>query len=512
MEDASHPVRYCPRPMSQTGRPESVRSSLQRQFYDSSPNRSDTASRFRARDVVALTATAIAGFLWFGRDLPRVPWPTPDTESYLQFSPIRPHGYSWLLAGYRLVFEDFAYLPHIKLGLLIVALLLLAIAVAKRLQSVAPAMVMLVLIFAGLDAADFADMMSDYIYAAALTAGIACFLLYEDAPRAGLLLSASALLGLAATFRVVGIYVLSAFFLAVLAICVGRGQKAIPALALAALPVGVVLCAAASSQLAINGHLAFGSWGGMDVLGKLPLLSRPAPKSSEFARLNGFVEMMGPAREKLAQLKPLTQALVARQYYEYLRWRVIRPELERNWSDWRDSDEYERGRLATELAKTYIIQDPVGFFRRSAIELAGLWAMPRWLTPAEHAAAVSELENVGELPLLTAFSRMPEGQYDFYKIIPDPTDLTKIALFRSAAIAFWAFSLALIGLMLVRPLSTMRLAPDLILIAMAVHAVYVTTALMEGVHERYISATWPMLVAGPILALGLVRRFRKQSC
>jgi len=35
---------------------------------------------------------------------------------------------------------------------------------------------------------------------------------------------------------------------------------------------------------------------------------------------------------------------------------------------------------------------------------------------------------------------------------------------------------------------------------------------MEGVHERYIMPTWPLLVAAPILALGLLvrtRRYRK---
>jgi hypothetical protein len=32
---------------------------------------------------------------------------------------------------------------------------------------------------------------------------------------------------------------------------------------------------------------------------------------------------------------------------------------------------------------------------------------------------------------------------------------------------------------------------------------------MEGVHERYIMPTWPLLVAAPILALGLLFRTRR---
>src|SRR5689334_17537548 len=73
---------------------------------DNSSNQVDASHLLRLRDAAILTTTAIAGFLWIGRELPVVPWATPDTESYLQFSPIRPHGYSWLLAAYRCAFKD----------------------------------------------------------------------------------------------------------------------------------------------------------------------------------------------------------------------------------------------------------------------------------------------------------------------------------------------------------------------------------------------------------------------
>ena len=54
-------------------------------------------------------------------------------------------------------------------------------------------------------------------------------------------------------------------------------------------------------------------------------------------------------------------------------------------------------------------------------------------------------------------------------------------------------------------------APDLMLILLAVHALYVGTALMEGVHERYIMPTWPLLVAGPAFALMLLTRTRRAA-
>jgi hypothetical protein len=49
------------------------------------------------------------------------------------------------------------------------------------------------------------------------------------------------------------------------------------------------------------------------------------------------------------------------------------------------------------------------------------------------------------------------------------------------------------------------------LILLAVHALYVGTALMEGVHERYIMPTWPLLVAGPAFALMLLTRTRRAA-
>jgi hypothetical protein len=53
--------------------------------------------------------------------------------------------------------------------------------------------------------------------------------------------------------------------------------------------------------------------------------------------------------------------------------------------------------------------------------------------------------------------------------------------------------------------------PDVVLILMTVHALYLGTALMEGAYERYIMPTWPALVAGPILAFWLFRRLRSET-
>jgi len=141
-----------------------------------------------------------------------------------------------------------------------------------------------------------------------------------------------------------------------------------------------------------------------------------------------------------------------------------------------------------------------------------LWAMPRWLTEAEQEAAVAQLEAVGELPFLAAFAQTPEGQLDYYKLVPDPTDPARVWVFRAVTLTFLALSIGLAALVLSRGgRRALSLSPDLLLIVIAVHGVYCGTALMEGVYARYIMPTWPLLVAGPILALGLLWRARRRE-
>ncbi len=138
--------------------------------------------------------------------------------------------------------------------------------------------------------------------------------------------------------------------------------------------------------------------------------------------------------------------------------------------------------------------------------------MPRWLTEAEYDAASAQLEAIGELPFLSAFAQTPEGQLDYYKIVPDPSDPLRVWVFRVVVLAFWALSLGVIALAATRRgRCALSLAPDLVLIVLTVHGAYGATALMEGVYARYIMPTWPLLTAGPILALGLLLRARRRK-
>src|SRR5206468_5312319 len=222
---------------------------------------------------------------------------------------------------------------------------------------------------------------------------------------------------------------LPAFLIAAFVPALPRRRHLLMTAALILLPIAGLYGAAAASQLAHNGRFLLGSWGGMDILGKVPLLSRPVPTDSPYARLNGIVEQMQRARAQLARLDPLLEALGARQYYEHLRWHVIRPTLKENWPGWRDADEYARGQLAAGIAAAYAAQDPVGLLHRTAIDLLGLWVMPRWLTEREQEAMQAELDNIGGLPFLAdaapptdvATDAAAQAALGYYKIVPDPT-------------------------------------------------------------------------------------------
>lgn len=467
------------------------------------------------RHIAGLGILAVLGFLWLGRGLPDAAWLASDSASYLDFSPTRPHGYSAFLAVYRLLFDDFAYLPAVQLGCYLAALWLLAIGVALRTQNFVAAAITLFIALWLTDTTGFPYVLSDSLYAALLIVAAASFLLYAETGRAGALFSASAAIGAALTFRTIGLALVPAFLIAAFVPSLTRRRHLLMTAALILLPIAALYGAAAASQLAHNGRFVLGSWGGMDILGKVPLLSRPVPTDSPDAGLNGIVEQMRPARAQLARLDPLLEALGARQYYEHLRWHVIRPTLKENWPDWRDADEYGRGQLAASVAAAYAAQDPVGLLHRTAIDLLGLWVMPRWLTESEQETMQAELDNIGGLPFLAdavpPSDAATEAALDYYKIVPDPIDPVRVIGFRIVVIAFWVFSLCFVLLLAAKPsLKVWQAAPDLLLILLSVHAVYLGTALMEGVHERYIMPTWPLLVAAPILALGLLLRHQNR--
>jgi hypothetical protein len=472
-----------------------------------------TSFGFGRLQFIALAAIVAPIFAWLGRALPTIPWLSSDSASYLEFSPVRPHGYSLFLATYRLAFADLAHLPSVQLSLYLAAVLLLATAVGRRTKSFAAAATTLLLVCGLTDTGVFPWVLSDSLYAAALISGTACFLLYIENLRASFLLLASAGLGVALVFRPIGLALLPGFFIAVAAHAIWWRRNLASTAAQSTLPIAVLYCVAAASQLLHNGRFALGNWGGMDILGKVPLLTQPLPASSRLASLNWIVDESQLVRDKLRLVdNPFLEALIAFQYYEYLRWFEIVPELERTWPAWRDGDDHRRGQLAAEVVEAYVAEDPIGYLRRTAVDFLGLWAMPRWLTGEEQRAATIKVERLGKLPFLSSFAETAEGKLDYYKIVSGPRGSALVFTFRAVVIAFWSLTIGYIALV-ANPhrRKALRMAPDILFMVLVLHAVYLGTAIMEGAHDRYIMPTWPLLVAAPMLALGLMLRHRSRD-
>jgi len=151
-----------------------------------------------------------------------------------------------------------------------------------------------------------------------------------------------------------------------------------------------------------------------------------------------------------------------------------------------------------------VAEDPAGYLHRTAVDFVGLWAMPRWLTGGEQRAAAIEVERLGRLPYLSSFAETAEGKLDYYKIVPSPRGLALVFTFRAVVIAFWSLTIGFVVLAANRHWrKELRTASDILFMLLALHAVYLGTAIMEGVHDRYTMPTWPLLAAAPVLALGL---------
>src|SRR5262249_60417982 len=112
------------------------------------------------------------------------------------------------LAAYRRVLADFAYLPAVQLGCYVAAVWLLAIAIAKRARSFALALIVLLATLWLSDTTTFPYVLTDSLYAALLSAGIAGFLFYAETGRGGALFAASLGIAAALTFRTIGLALL----------------------------------------------------------------------------------------------------------------------------------------------------------------------------------------------------------------------------------------------------------------------------------------------------------------
>lgn len=462
---------------------------------------------FNRTKLLLLLILAVAVFWHANRDLPVRPFFSPDSASYIGFSALRPHGYSLFLAAYRLFSEDLVRLPTIQLALHMASIFVLCAAVGRRLNNFLLSGGLLILAYIHLGKAEVSEVMSDWLYASAVTAACAMLILYSRRPSPSLLIATSVFIGLAITFRTIGYVLVPAFLLPIIFHARPLRRNLVTLFGYAILPIAALYCLASMSNFVRHGEFAIGSWGGMSLLGKGLVLSKPLPNSAALAETNWLAERAEPVRAAVNRIgNPVLRALVARQYYAYLRWWLAWPEFEKSWPAWRSASEAERGHLARQLALAYVVREPRGYLGLVALDYMSLWLVPRLFTPDEVSRLKGQLQAIGELPFLSKFAETKEGKYEYYQIVPPPTDAFYVYGNRLTVIAFWGLSLTSLPLLLVPRyrVAVVRSMPDLLFIMLAVHGTYLMTASVEAGIERYIMPTWSMMLAGTIMGYPLL--------
>lgn len=458
--------------------------------------------------TAVLVAVWLACVLWGLRRLPVQPGSTGDTSSYLNGDEHRPHGYFLFLKAYRAVVGDLDYLAHVQFLMLAAALLLLALVAARVLRAglwlvpIFPAVLLLQ------PSSNVNDVMADAPLEVAIVCAVAFLLLVFAGRSIGWLLAVGAMAGAALALKSSGLFLLPPIAAALLVHAVRRGLGArwvATAAVLIAAPVAAALLLVATSNAVVNGDFRVGSWGGMSILGKGLVLARPLPADSPAAELDWIGQEtmeVGPALDRIDN--PVLRALAARSYYEVLRWYVFFPRFSERLPGWSEASSYEMGKIAGDVAWTFVRNDPAGYARLVLLDYASLWFVPKLMTRSEAAALEAEWAALGPMPFLTEFeaSVPPPNRY----FLPLPYEAGRLLVY---SLRIWnaVFLLGSVAFAVVllrrRWRDRLPSVPGVVLVLGTVHVSYAATVLVEGGLDRYTAPTWPLLVLGAILALRL---------
>jgi hypothetical protein len=470
-----------------------------------------TQARTHKRTFVAAWTSRLFGTGWFPmlafavllaqeylricEALPVMPWMEGDSDSYISFSDIRPHGYSMFLAGYRAIIGDFSHLPAAQAALYVIAVGMLGMAISRHVGTIL-AGVSVLYIAINAPFLDFGGVMSDTVYASLIALGSASYLLHGRNEQILPLILASSFLGMAAATRTIGYIGIFSFLVCVMihARSLSWPEQA-RRLATSVLPAAAILCIAAASNHAYNGQFRIGSWGGVSLLGKGLLLAAPLPEDNSLSKFNWIPAKTRPARQSLDNTSDLAlKMLMTRQYYEYLRWFLIWKELDNRSPGWQFGTGPERERLARHLAISYITQDLAGYAALAAIDYASLWAIPRVLTASEASSLSQEYATMKNVAFLREFSQTDEGNTEYFAVVPISRPAPLVYFTRITSAMFFIVSLWLLISFLQRgSTEALGLDPGVMFLFIMVHLSYFCTALTEAGLERYVSATWALV-------------------
>jgi hypothetical protein len=436
-----------------------------------------------------------------------------DSDSYLYFMDMRPHGYALYLKLHSSVFGSLRLLPQVHGFLFVTSIAALGLAVALKIRSgLFAAFGFLIAVYFS-PWKEFYGVMSDTFYSAALSFGIAFFFLFQYFRWPAALGLASLAFGIAAATRTIGMVPLL-LFIAFALLCVLQSSRSLSPRLLAAtlVPALLALGVAAASSHQTNGAFRIGSWGGVSLLGKGLLLAQPLQEEHPLAELNWIAPHTNPAREAVFGTDGLwMRMLITRQYYEYLRWNLMWEKFETRWPGWYNAECcFERGRVGGSLARAYVLEDPIGYVSLVATDFGSLWLVPRLFTASEREGLLARKSVLEPLPYLTAFEATPDGSNPYFQIVPAATHPLKVWVVRFVSLTFligsvaWSFSV----LASRRRFALLAANLDLAFIVIVVNASYAATALVEAGLERYVLPTWPALAMGILLLMHEVLRRR----
>jgi SAM-dependent methyltransferase len=373
------------------------------------------------------------------------PVPYPDSYGYLIWSLFRTFGYPLMLDAYRVLFPSWSYLPLFQAALLMGALVLLALAVARTCRSPLAGWAIVCLTFAGATMlGSSADLLTEAPFSAFVMAHIALFIYYLDTRRPVFALLSGLALAAAVLVKSVGLVLLGPLTLLVLASPGRRGVLVVLTLA----PAALAWIVPSTFNLERFGTFESSNAGGFALGGQVAWLIHPRPGSALSAEAKLVEQAVAPI---IAQRPPKFDTVV--QYIDYtaneynpLLWGSAVPALGNYYAALRPPEPCTwRGeaigcvrphmlsinQTLMRLAKESIAAEPVPYARHVLAHYYGLWrdAFPRT------SDLVGQIESRAQL-LSAAYDPKQSG----YHALLGPLPPFKAPEQRAAAIATLASS------------------------------------------------------------------------
>ena len=428
-----------------------------------------------------------------------------DSAGYLAFDAARTAGYPLLLRLVEQLPGGLDALPGLQLAAYGAAALCLALAFRRLAGSRIAAGLLLLVLLGNPQVTRLSFMVmteAPFLACLALVLALVCRLLLR--PRWQVLALVSLVAGIAVLIRPAG-YAL-VMLLPLVAFWSWRdGLPAIRSALAAALPYLVVLGCGMVAY-----HAAHGSWRTQNFLaksnlfGKAAAIADPALPVKDRALVALIAVAVAPDRAMIDRAPGLFgRYLMLTAYYDAWHFRMLPGPIAAQ-AGIAPGDPAALDAKLLDLAVEIIAADPLAYLGDAAQSYAALWWMPDALTHAELARFDAFLAAAGPLPDI---GRYPDWHQPHSDLLILGLRGFMLAALASSLWWAWRFAVSLVRRRRQPPLDRLGAA-----CALAVHASFVLTALLQAGIPRYVWALWPALavlvVAG---ATALATTLRRRS-